>query len=211
MQPIKSKILIFDLDGTLYRLVGPSNQYRGSLLEKTVLANTKSFLQSRNLVKNNIELESVMSSGLQDPVGLSSYIASNFGLTRGEYFDEVWNINPQGIISDFQESVETITELYKSNTLILLTSSARVWQKNVCKYLGITSLFSQIFTGEDFKSKDQVFKKLQEKYKESVITSIGDQIETDINPAKKLGFNTLWIKSPTEIIKLLKGPLCKES
>ena len=39
---MKKKLLIFDLDGTLYELEGGS--YNNSLLKKTVLANAKKYL-----------------------------------------------------------------------------------------------------------------------------------------------------------------------
>lgn len=202
MKQKTGRALILDLDGTIYRLVGPKNEYSGSKLEKIVLKNSRTFIKNRNLVESN-KIDSLIQAGLKDPVGLSAYIEANYEIPRSMYFSEVWDINPEGVVTDYNDSVSALYELSRQNTLILLTSSAKVWQEKVCRYLGISTLFAEIYTGEDFTTKDEVFSLLCSKYKKNKITSVGDQLKTDIEPAKAIGLGTLWIKEPKEITKLL--------
>lgn len=199
----ENKILITDMDGTLYRLNSKNNQYSGSSLESAVLSNAKSFILGRKFCTED-QVDNVIAAGLSDSIGLSSYIQKTYGSTRNEYFDEVWNINPDGMLTDYEDAVATIRELSAKNILILLTSSGKVWQEQVCEYLEITDLFSKKYTAEDFSSKDEIFARLSRLYDPTQIISIGDQFKTDIEPAAKYGIQTLWVKEPKDIIRLIK-------
>ncbi len=97
-----------------------------------------------------------------------------------------------------------IRALAANNTLILLTSAAKVWQEQVCNYLGISNLFDRIITAEDFKTKDEVFEALANEYDAKKSISIGDQLKTDIEPAAKYGFKTLLVEKPQDMKKLLE-------
>lgn len=204
MNTESTKVIVTDMDGTLYRLNSPGNTYSGSTLETTLLANARKFLLERNLATKDT-IEQTISSGLADPIGLSAYVQKNFGISREEYFNSVWNINPEGMIKDFEEAVATLQALVTEGTkVILLTSGAKVWQEQVCNYLEISELFESIYTGEDFGAKDEIFAKLIQEYDPGRMIAVGDQLKTDIEPAQKYGINTLWVKEPKDIAKLLE-------
>jgi len=199
-----NKVVITDMDGTLYRLNSPGNTYSGSTLETAVLANARKFLVTRNFATEET-VEQIMRSGLSDLVGLSANVQKNFGVSRGEYFDNVWNIDPEGMLQDFEEAVTTLQALVaRGSKIILLTSGAKAWQEQVCNYLGITKLFDTIYTGEDFGTKDEIFAKLSQQYSPTDMISVGDQYKTDIEPAQKYGISTLWVKEPKDITKLFE-------
>lgn len=203
MTEIKKSVKIFDMDGTVYRLTSPGNTYQGSSLEAQVNANARRLILARGWA-NKDTVDEVMSAGLSDRVGLSNYLQNKFGITRQDYFDEVWNINPDGMLQDYEEAVEVIRALAATSTLILLTSAAKVWQEQVCNYLGISSLFDRVITAEDFKTKDEVFEKLSDEFDATESISIGDQLQTDIEPAAKYGFQTLLVEKPQDIKQLLE-------
>jgi FMN phosphatase YigB (HAD superfamily) len=197
------RVIVTDMDGTLYRLNSPGNKYAGSTLEATVLCSARYFLIEQNFCDAS-QVDTVIQEGLADPIGLSAYVQRTYGVTRKEYFDNVWNINPEGMLTDYQEAVQTLRELALSSTLILLTAAGRAWQQQVCQYLGIADLFAKVYTAEDFGQKGEVFEKLIKTYPKENMTSVGDQEESDILPAKKLGIKTILVREPKEMTKLLE-------
>lgn len=203
MTEIKNRVKIFDMDGTVYRLSNPGNAYQGSSLEAKVNANARQLMITHGWATEET-VDELMATGFNDPVGLSNYLQSSFGITRKEYFDQVWNINPEGMLQDYEEAVEVIRALAATSTLILLTSAAKVWQEQVCSYLGISDLFKRVITGEDFTTKDEVFKELSNEFDATNSISVGDQLKTDIEPAEKYGFQTLLVNRPQDLQILLE-------
>lgn len=204
MTVIKNPVQIFDMDGTLYRLNSPGNTYKGSSLEAQVDANARQLILARGWATEET-VDDLMAVGFKDPVGLSNYLQNRFSITRKAYFDQVWNINPEGLLQDYEEAVKVIRALAAKSTLILLTSAAKVWQEQVCRYLGISDLFNRVITGEDFTTKGEVFRALSNEFDATNSISVGDQLKTDIEPAAKYGFQTLLVKRPQDLQILLEG------
>lgn len=198
-----SEILIFDMDGTLYELDGKNNGFKGSLLETTVKENAIRFISKKNLSVTESAKE-IFEKALLNPKGISSFLSERYGISRNNYFDIVWNINPEGIVKNFETPVKTIKKFAENgNRLILLTSAPSVWQIKVIEYLGLSKLFESVFTGENFLDKGEVFKLLSLKYNSQNLISIGDQEKTDIIPAKNFGIRGVLIDSPKKIEMLL--------
>lgn len=111
MRKKNEKILfIFDLDGTLYKLDGVDGGFKRSTLEKTVLKNALSFIRAN---ENVTEAESfrILSEAKKDSIGLSNVLSKKYGITREEYFNKVWDIDPSGVVNEFEESVFCVEEL----------------------------------------------------------------------------------------------------
>jgi FMN phosphatase YigB (HAD superfamily) len=192
-------VVIFDMDGTLYELDGKNNGFSGSTLETSVLDNARMFIQTREQCSPS-EAATIREEGREDPIGLSAFLAKRYSITREEYFSIVWNINPSGLIGGFEKPMSVINKLSQTETkLILVTSAPSVWQKQICSYLGVTDVFESIYTGEQFRTKSDIFSMLSKRYIPKNITSIGDQYETDIKPAQVLGFNTILVNKPSDL------------
>ena len=80
-----------------------------------------------------------------------------------------------------------------------MTSAPRVWAKNVLAFLGVTDCFEAIYTGDQFQTKEDVFKMLAGRYNPSQMLSVGDQEETDIIPARKYGISGFQVKNPQDL------------
>lgn len=199
----KRLVYIIDMDGTLYQLDGERGGYTGSKLEKNVFENAINFIKIREDCSTD-EASAIYASGVAEPVGLSNYLSERYGISRSDYFDSVWDIDPTAIVQQYEIPVQTIRELKQTNIkLILVTSAPRVWMKRVLETLGIQDAFELIFTGEQFGTKNEIFKRLAGWYVPSNVVSIGDQEKTDITPAKAYGFRTLLVTSPAEVSNIL--------
>jgi FMN phosphatase YigB (HAD superfamily) len=194
---------IFDMDGTLYQFVGSDNGYRGSKLESIVRENALGFIIDQDKCPKD-RAQTVLETGLNNQMGLSTFLSERYGVTRGDYFNKVWDIDPSQVIKDFEIPVSVATKLAAEKNLILLTSAPKIWQEKVINYLGLTGVFKNIYTGEDFKDKSEIFELLSRKFVPSETISIGDQKITDILPAEKFGISGVLIRNQDDFIKLAK-------
>lgn len=201
------EVIIFDMDGTLYQLDGVDNGFAGSKLERQVLLNARGFIKKIEGC-NDAQADKFIQEGILDEIGLSAFLANRYGIDRRQYFDEVWNIDPEGIAESFQVSPEVIRELKAKRPnvkLVLLTSAPRSWAERLLRFIDVRDAFELIFTGEQYKTKKDVFNMLSQRYDSSKILSVGDQEATDIQPAKELGMRTLLVKSPIDIKGVLEN------
>ncbi len=197
------EVIVFDMDGTLYQLNG-GNGFAGSRLEQAVLERAQEFILMREGCSPD-QARAVMEEGLADQVGLSNYLARRYGISRQEYFEYAWDIDPTGILE--QETyaravIERIMQQKPEAKLVLLTSAARVWAERVLETLGVADYFEETYTGERYRLKQDVFQILAGRYYPGNVLSIGDQFETDIAPALALGLQARQVRSPEELAVL---------
>lgn len=195
-------IIIFDMDGTLYRLDGQDGGFTNSTLNQAVLFNTQKLIISRESCGIS-QAQELVQQGIQDQVGLSNFLAKRYNCTRPDILNTTWNIDPEGIIREYDTSVRVVTALSREKALILLTSAPAVWQEKVFGYLALGGRFSAIWTGEQFGQKDEVFRNLAEELDPTALMSVGDQLKTDIIPAQELGIRTLLVRQPQDLEQLL--------
>ena len=193
---IKNKLIIFDLDGTLYKFKNGS--FINSGLQKKVLKNALSYIQkklkqSKSQAKNTLKI-------IQEEYGedISIALEEKYGCSRQDYFDEVWNISAKGIITGDKSIKNILLDLAKKNKLLLVSDGAKVWVKNALEELNIKNIFEENILsgdGEKRKSLGNRFGEIPRRYNFSAkdIVVIGDQEKTDIIPAKKAGFKTVFI------------------
>lgn len=194
---------IFDMDGTLYRLDGQNGGYKGSTLERKVYENAITFIKRKELCKTDEALR-LYEAGIRDPLGLSQFLASRYQISRSVYFASAWDIDPTGIVQQYEIPVQTIRTLKQKadRKFVLLTSAPAVWAKRVLETIGLSDVFERIYTGEQFGTKDEVFRIFAGRYRPENVTSIGDQEKTDIMPAQRLGFRTLQVTAPADVANM---------
>lgn len=216
------KLIIFDLDGTLYSF--EKGSFAKSNLKKVIYSNAKEFIKNR-LGKNDEDAKKILIT-INEKFGedLSVALEKMFSIDRFEYFNNVWNINPKGIVIPNPILKKLLGQLIKNDFRLAVVSDApRIWISNVLRYLDIFDILEKsIFSGEsDYRKSNgnaftEVLKTL--KYKPTQTIVVGDQEKTDIIPAKELGATTIYIntknvskfadyniKSINEIEQLLKN------
>ncbi|MEA3323092.1 MAG: HAD family hydrolase [Patescibacteria group bacterium] len=197
----KNKLIIFDLDGTLYKFRGGS--FINSGLQKIVLQNASQYIQIK-LHKTEKDA-SVLLKNIQKLYGenISIALEKKYNCSRREYFDFVWNIDAKGLIVGSSKMKNVLNRLSKKYQLLLISDAAFVWIENALKELELESFFEgKILSGDGNKRKifENRFVDIPKQYNvlpENII-SIGDQEKTDILPAKKIGFKTIYVKGVKE-------------
>ncbi|KKR05279.1 MAG: hypothetical protein UT32_C0021G0007 [Parcubacteria group bacterium GW2011_GWC2_39_14] len=192
----KRGLIIFDLDGTLYKLRGGS--YSKSPLKKKVISNVKKYISvnlSCGLVKARNILKKIQREyGEEISIGLEK----EFGLDRYNYFNTVWNISAHGLVRKTRSLRVTLLKLKRQYRLVILSDAPKIWIHNVLIELQIIDIFKNaIFSGEGDlrKGSENAFSNIVKllKVKPRDCIAVGDQERTDIIPAKKLGMRTIFV------------------
>jgi FMN phosphatase YigB (HAD superfamily) len=195
--------IIFDMDGTIYQIDGKPDGYNGSSLERQVSANVLKLIMDQELCGVD-EASAILELAKNSSESLSNFFARRYNITKSQYFDTVWTVDPSSIVQNAEIAIQVIKEAYELGLIIvLLTSAPAVWQQAVIKHLKLSGFFSEIFTADDpgFSSKEEIFSQLATRFKS--VLSVGDQFETDIFPAQKFGISTIHVKSPEDLMTVL--------
>jgi len=203
---IEADIYIFDMDGTLYSNEDGSTSIKESRLLPEVKKHSLNYIQEMENC-NLFEAQKTLDLGFADEVGISRFLARKYQITRKEYFDEVWGrISPEGIIFHYELAQNVIKRLKKYNkNIFLLTAAPLIWAKKVLTYLDLMEDFEEIYSGEMFEQKDEMFTKIRKRFPNERILSIGDQLETDIYPAQSRRMMTFYVKKTSDLTRLLNG------
>ena len=184
------------MDGTLYKFKGDS--FRNSGLYGVVIENTVSYICNK-LGKTKLEAQEVLDAILKKyGNSISIGLENEFKIDRYDYFNSVWNINAKKYVK-FDSTISAfLLELQKNFDLVLLSDAPVIWISRVLDYLGIMEIFkNNIFSGEGDARKEfgnafeKICKTMNIKVNRCIV--IGDQEETDIIPAKKIGMKAVFI------------------
>lgn len=198
-------VVIWDMDGSLYRHDGEGGVFKGSSLERAVTKSAIRFIMGQEGI-TEAAATALYSETLLDEVGTSRVLAAKYGITRKKYFDIVWDLDPVGIVQDFEIPIIAVKALAKQGKKqILLTAAPEAWQRRVLSFLGIENLFFRRYNAEMFGKKDEVFIALAQEFDPARVLSIGDQMHSDIMPAFAVGFKVFHVSHPQTLLTLIGG------
>lgn len=197
------EIMVLDMDGTLYPHDGDNKHFKNSTLYKIIDENSIQFVINREgCVRNQAEM--LIEEGHKDTIGVSNVLSKRYGITRAEYFDIAWNIDPKRVIRDSDIPKAVVQKLkLQGKRLFLLTASPCVWMENVVKYLDLDKEFERKYNGQMFSVKDEIFELLSKEFDPKTILSVGDQFRTDLRPAQERGMAVFEIGFPSDFNKLI--------
>lgn len=200
---INQEILVFDMDGTLYPHDGDNKHFKNSTLYRIVDENSIQFVINHEGCGRD-EAKILIEEGHKDAIGVSNVLSKRYGITRAEYFDIVWDINPKRVIRNFDIPKAVVQRLkLQGKRLFLLTASPRIWMENVIRELDLDKEFERKYNGQMFVLKDEIFELLSKEFDPRIILSVGDQFRTDLRPAQERGMAIFEVKSPSDFNKLI--------
>jgi len=193
------KLVIFDLDGTLYSF--KQGSFAKSDLKKRILSGAKEFIKNRLNITDHEAKKILQETQSEYGEHISVGLEKKFGIDRTEYFNTVWNLNPKELIKPTLGLKSLLSKLLKNGyDIILVSDSPKVWITNVLRYLKITNFFiGKIYSGESDNRKafvnifNNLARKLNYQPKDCII--IGDQEQTDILPAKEIGATAIFVNT----------------
>lgn len=196
------KLMIFDMDGTLYNF--KQGSFGKSDLKKKIIARAKTFVKDK-LNKTDSEADKILQKIVSEyGEHISVGLEKKYGINRIEYFNSVWNINPKGLVKPTPELRSFLSRLIdRGYNIVIVSDAPRVWITNVLEYLKIADFFDgKIFSGESDNRKafvnifDNLMKRLNYQPKDCIV--IGDQEKTDIIPAKESGATAIFVNNQKE-------------
>ncbi len=175
------------MDGTLYQF--ENGDYKGSKLEKQVEYNAEKLLK---IIWNWETLIDLKEDYWEN---FSFAFNDKFWLSLSEYFNNVWNINPEWLIQYDKQTAEIFNELVSLGYYIYIVSEApKIWITRVLSYLKINDIISGIYSWQWNERKsnwllyDKVIADLWTGY-----YMVWDQIIPDIIKAKEKWFKTIYV------------------
>lgn len=190
------KLIIFDLDGTLYNFDNSDSvNFTSSKFYETIKNRAYDFLSKRfNLsIDDAKRVYEEIKTDFNGEVSLG--LESRFKIDRYEWFQETWNLEPDKFIEP--KDLDPLFKLLDSE-IAILTAAPRVWASRVLDYLNLSEYQTRLFTGEPDLRKpnplafQQICDQLGIYPRLSV--SVGDQVSSDILPAKALGMKTVLVR-----------------
>ncbi len=196
MEKNNRRLIIFDMDGTLYNF--KEGSFKKSKLRKKVLNNAKLYI-AKNLDKSKKEAKSILEY-IEKKYGedISIALEKEFGIDKNNYFNIVWNIPAEGIVAKNLRLRKFLLELGVRYSYAIVSDAPIVWINNVLKELKIKDIFkNNIYSGDGKirKKFGNSFKFVANELKfnpENCIV-VGDQEDTDIIQAKKNGMTAVLI------------------
>lgn len=190
------KTIIFDLDGTLYSF--KKRSFRQSDVYKKVIENTENYI-ARKLKKTKREAKSILKEIFKEyRESISIGLEKRFKVDRYDYFNTVWDIAAKRHIKGNVKLKQKLIKIARNYNIVLVSDAPQIWIKHVLRELKIDNIFkNRIFSGESNTRKEfnnafkRIVKALDVEPQYCIV--FGDQEETDIIPAKKLGMKTVLV------------------
>ncbi|MDJ0270190.1 MAG: HAD family hydrolase [Aigarchaeota archaeon] len=191
MAPTNPKAIVFDIDGTLYR----SQDYERQLYQAIV----KVLSEMLNITKENA---AIMLQDAKRKYRTVSISIEALGLDRHEFYQRLANsVEPEKTIAPDESTPQLLRKLKNMGYKIVLhTNSGRQLAMKILKTLRIdNNLYDLLVTSDEYEPKPSAEGYLgivrQLGIQPSEIIYVGDRIEVELLPAKKLGMITVLLGS----------------
>ncbi len=192
-------LLIFDLDGTLYR---------SPALEHAYMEISYRLLENKGV--SRAEMDKRVSE-----VGGATLTAASFGVAISEITEaNIANIDVSKFGISPNPHIKDLLVRLKSQgyDLVVLTNNNNVQARQILKILGLEELFTEVFSSEDLgfsKPNPYAFSEILGLMgvDPGNAVSIGDSRVKDIAPAKSLGMRGIEIKGPDDLADNLSAKL----
>lgn len=198
------KIVLFDLDGTLYKNAEVYQKFAEAAYHTYARIKHTTIERAKEILETKRE-ELRKQRGYAVPYTLA-LIAFNIPIEK--WHEENTKFFDAGMyLSEDKKLQNFLKELKKRYKLGVLTNNNKIQTERILKKLKIEELFDFIFTYESFKliKPDlEIFKKVINKIgvKPDECLMVGDRYDVDLMPAKEVGMQIFEVKGPEDIENL---------
>ncbi|HOU36108.1 MAG TPA: HAD-IA family hydrolase, partial [Candidatus Omnitrophota bacterium] len=190
-------VIIFDLDNTLYDSDELAQKYDQALLE---------FIRCRRPFLSAAEIEQRVGSEKSH-----SRICRMFGLSAHDYHEYLTaSIDLSRYLQPNPELQGVLHRLSEDYPLVLLTNNCEAMAYKTLEYLKIKKYFSRIITQDDFPSQKEkphpeAFRIVLRDFNidSSQAIMVGDNLDSDIHPARSLGMYAILVKGDNDVVEAL--------
>jgi HAD superfamily hydrolase (TIGR01549 family) len=196
------KVIVFDLDGTLYRLSDLSDKFEEHICGEIMKRKQASLQRIRDAFEKTL---SESDKEVSNIFGISVLVCNRMGLTGEETNEAFDTFNVEKYLKCDSSLVNALNELKLNFRLVLATLASESRTRRYLKAIGIKfETFDLVVTGETFnfeKLNPAVFKEIASTLHVLPIEMlmVGDRIKGDLGPAKLIGMKTILVDSDQTI------------
>ncbi len=203
------KIIIFDLDGTLYKSSAISKNFADAAYHALSKLKNIEAKEAQRLIEEKRE-------DLQDEYGSPvpyTLTLKTFGLPVERWHEEnVAYFDPRDYLKKDERLKKRLGELKKNYRLAILTNNNRIQTDRILEALDLKNMFEKIFTYNSFKllkPDPQFFRRAAEDMNVAPeeCCFVGDRYNVDLNPAHSIGMQIYEVKGPEDIYSLSRSLL----
>ena len=204
------KVIIFDLDGTLYKNPEITRHFADAAYYALAKFKNIAADEAKKLIEEKRE---ALKKEYDSPVPYTLTLKT-FGLPIERWHDEnVAYFDPRDYLKEDKKLKESLEELKNHYRLAILTNNNTIQTERILEALGLEDLFEKIFTYNSFKllkPNPQFFQRAAADMgvEPEECCFVGDRYNVDLNPAKGLGMQIYEVKGPEDIYHL-QDQLCK--
>jgi len=198
------KIIIFDLDGTLYKSPEIAKHFADAAYHTlSKFKNIEVEEAQRLLEEKREELKKEYGSPVPYTLTLKT-----FGLPIERWHEEnVAYFDPRDYLKKDEKLKQSLVKLKEHYRLAILTNNNMIQTERILEALGLEDLFEKIFTYNSFKllkPNPQFFQRAAEDMgvEPEECCFVGDRYNVDLNPAQGLGMQIYEVKGPEDIYHL---------
>jgi len=201
----KIKLIILDLDGTLY----PRDLYFNKYYDFTVKSLNRLFNFSSDDAIRILNNFGISADHSKDQESISALIIS-LGMSIKDWNDyRDKNFNIESLVNPNKELVSYLKYLKRFYKIVIFTNNTKITSEKILNRIGIfnESIIDFLLTsdyGLELKPHKEGFEFIKVKFGLlfSEIVSIGDRESIDIKPLLDLGGNGILISNPSELLEI---------
>lgn len=182
------KVLIFDVDGVLGNFDDLHKDRDVAHIKAVAEKNSISFEQARKLFFDTKEkLKKLNKFSTIDTI-------QSLGITKEVFYQIMNSVPVEGRITITKNAKLVLEKLSRKHVIVALTNTPSDATLKTLQHLGLVAYFDKIYSIDKYnyvKPSMDIFRKIMNDFRATEGFSIGDSIEKDLIPAKKVGLKTI--------------------
>lgn len=200
------KVIIFDLDGTLYQSSEISNKFAEAAYHAIAKFKNISVDEAKQLIEHK---RAQMRSTYGDPVPYTLTLKSVGMSTEHWHKENIAYFDPRDYLEEDEQLLNSLSALKKRYRLAILTNNNSVQTDRTLDALGVKYLFDKVYTYNTFKllkpDPEFVRRAIQEMdVRPEECCFVGDRYNVDLEPARRLNMHVYQVKGPSDIHALAR-------